>query len=53
MPLIAVKLLSMPIYILFITAAVVSIVYYAIVIHYDSLLKSELLGALQGFKLWK
>jgi lipopolysaccharide exporter len=53
MPLIAVKLLSMPIYVLFITAAVVSIVYYAIVIHYDSLLKSELLGALQGFKLWK
>jgi len=52
-PLLAVKLLLMPIYILFITAAVVSIIYYVIIILNDSLLKSELFGALQGFKIWK
>ncbi len=52
-PLLAVKLLSMPIYTLFITAAVVSILYYAIVILNDSLLKNELLGVLRGSKLWK
>ena len=53
MPLLAVKLLLMPIYVLFITAAIVTIVYYAIVIHQDPLLKSELLRALQGFKIRK
>lgn len=52
-PLLAVKLLSMPIYTLFITAGVVSILYYTIVILNDSLLKNELLGVLRGSKLWK
>jgi hypothetical protein len=51
--LLAVKLLSMPIYTLFITAGVVSILYYTIVILNDSLLKNELLGVLRGSKLWK
>jgi lipopolysaccharide exporter len=50
-PLLAVKLISMPIYILFMTAAVVTIVYYAIIILNDSLLKNELLAILQGLKL--
>ena len=52
-PLLAVKLLSMPIYTLFITAGVVSILYYTIVIWNDSLLKNELLGIVRGSKLWK
>ena len=52
-PLLAVKLLSMPIYTLFITAGVVSILYYTIVIWNDSLLKNELLGVVRGSKLWK
>ena len=52
-PLLAVKLLSMPVYMLFITAGVVSITYYAIVIMKDSLLKNELLGIIRGSKLWK
>ena len=52
-PLLAVKLISVPVYILFITAAVVTIVYYAIVIMNDSLLKNEITGVLRGLKLWK
>jgi lipopolysaccharide exporter len=52
-PLLAVKLLSMPIYMLFIAAGVVSIIYYTIVILNDKLLKNELLGILRGSKLWK
>jgi lipopolysaccharide exporter len=52
-PLLTFKLLSMPLYVLFITAAIVSIAYYAIIILNDSLLKSEFFGALQEFKLWK
>jgi O-antigen/teichoic acid export membrane protein len=52
-PLLAVKLLSMPLYILFITAGVVSFIYYLIVILNDSLLKNEIVRALQGFKSGK
>jgi lipopolysaccharide exporter len=52
-PLIVVKLLSLPIYLLFITAGVVTIIYYSIVILQDSLLKNELRGVLRGSKLWK
>lgn len=52
-PLLAVKLISVPVYILFITAAVVTIVYYAIVIMNDSLLKNEITSVLRGLKLWK
>jgi O-antigen/teichoic acid export membrane protein len=52
-PLLAVKLISVPVYILFITAAVVTIVYYVIVIMNDSLLKNEITGVLRGLKLWK
>ena len=52
-PLLAVKLISVPVYILFITAAVVTIVYYVIVIMNDSLLKTEITGVLRGLKLWK
>ena len=50
MPLLAVKLLSMPVYVLFVTAAIVAIVYYVIVIHQDPLLKSELLRLFKGLK---
>ena len=46
-PLLAVKLLVMPPFILFIVAGVVSFVYYAIVILNDSILKNELLGVLR------
>ena len=53
MPLLAVKLLALPIYVLFIAAGVVTILYYTIVILQDSLLKNELLGVLRGMKLWK
>jgi lipopolysaccharide exporter len=53
MPLLAIKLLSMPLYILFITAGVVSFIYYLIVILNDSLLKNEVVRALQGFRLGK
>ncbi len=52
-PLLVVKLLSVPIYILFIAAGVVTIIYYTIVIWQDSLLKNELLGVLRKSKLWK
>ncbi len=51
-PLFAVKFIATPIYILFITAAVVTIIYYTIVILNDALLKNELLGVLRGLKLW-
>lgn len=52
-PLLVVKLLSVPLYFLFITAGAVTIIYYAIVVWQDSLLKNELLGVLRGSKLWK
>jgi len=52
-PLLAVKLISVPVYILFITAAVATIVYYVIVIMHDSLLKNEITEVLRGLKLWK
>ncbi len=49
-PLLIVKLLAMPAYILFIVAGAVSFGYYAIVILQDPLLKNEILGVLGGFK---
>ena len=49
-PLLAVKLLSMPLYVLFLSAGVLSLMYYAIVIMNDSLLKNEIVRAFQGFK---
>jgi hypothetical protein len=52
-PLLALQLLSMPLYILFITAGVVSFIYYVIIILNDALLKNEIVRALQGFKLGK
>ncbi|MGB9176571.1 MAG: oligosaccharide flippase family protein [Methanoregula sp.] len=52
-PLLIVKLLTLPIYILIITAGIVTIIYYTIVILQDSLLKNELLGVLRRSKLWK
>jgi O-antigen/teichoic acid export membrane protein len=50
-PLFVVKLLGLPVYILFIVAGVVTFVYYTIILLNDPELKNELLGALRGFKV--
>ena len=51
LPLLAVKLLSMPLSVLFITAGIVSCIYYSIVILNDPILKNEILGILRKLKL--
>ena len=49
-PLIIVKYLSLPLYILLIVAGIVTIIYYTIVISRDSILKKEFMGILQGVR---
>jgi len=49
-PLIIVKYLSLPLYILLITAGIVTCVYYAIVISRDPILKKEFIVILQGVR---
>jgi len=50
-PLLIVKILIMPIYIILIVAGILSIVYYSIILFNDVKLKNELLGVLRGFKV--
>ena len=49
-PLIIVKYLSLPLYILLIVAGIVTVIYYTIVISRDSILKKEFMGILQGVR---
>jgi len=49
-PLIIVKYLSLPLYILLIVAGIVTCVYYAVVISGDPILKKEFIGVLQGVR---
>lgn len=50
-PILVVKLLVMPVYVIFIIAGIVSFIYYAIVILYDPVLNNELRKALSGLKV--
>jgi len=50
-PLLAVKLLIMPTYILFVVAGAVTVVYYTIILLNDSILKKEFLKIIRGFKI--
>ncbi|HOV81914.1 MAG TPA: oligosaccharide flippase family protein [Methanothrix sp.] len=47
LPLIVVKYLALPLYILFIVAGIVTCIYYAVVISGDYILKKEIMGILQ------
>lgn len=50
-PLIIVKYLSLPLYILLIVAGIVTIIYYTFVISGDPILKKEFMGILHGVRL--